>query len=79
MDICKKMDKKIDTLITQLDKIESRLSKVEKLQLSQEAKLEKNQSIISDLEKEQQEQKASLNFLHGEMDDARKGDYRDQI
>ena len=72
MDICKKMDKKIDTLIIQLDKIESRLSKVEKLQLSQEAKLEKNQSRISDLEKEQVEQKASLNFLHGEMDDARK-------
>ena len=42
MDICRRLENKMDKVIRQLENLESRLAKVEQLQLSQSTKIELN-------------------------------------
>ena len=69
IDICRRLENKLDKVIGQLENLESRLATVEQLQLSQSTKIELNVTRIMQVEREQSTQADSLNFLHGMVDD----------
>ena len=72
IDICRRLENKLDKVIGQLENLESRLAKVEQLQLSQSTKIELNVTRIMQVEREQSTQADSLNFLHGIVDDMKR-------
>ena len=72
IDICRRLENKLDKVIGQLENLESRLAKVEQLQLSQSTKMELNVTRIMQVEREQSTQADSLNFLHGMVDDMKR-------
>ena len=71
MDICNRVNNKLDKVVDQLNKLESRLSSMEQIQSSLSTQFQNLNSRVTNIESEQSSQAESLTYLHKDMDDAK--------
>ena len=70
-ELCKKMDKKLDTVIANLTKIETRINELEAVQHRHSAAQQKTETQLQSMLEEQTSQATSLEYAHAEVKDTK--------